>query len=148
MHWGLRSPLPTEMAWNGENDITKLMFPIRVTSQYPAIISSVCRQCQICNRRLHPSGCCQFKALDGVWDNRHDDVIKWKHFPRNWPYVREIQRSPVNSPHKCQWRGALMLSLICVWIHDWVNNREAGDLRRYGAQYEVIVMELFMSCRE
>ena len=70
----------------------------------------------------------------------HDDVIKWKHFPRNWPFVRGIHRSPVNSPHKGQWRGALMFSLICVWINDWVNNREAGDLRRYRAHYDVIVM--------
>ena len=23
----------------------------------------------------------------------HDDVIKWKHFPRNWPFVRGIHRS-------------------------------------------------------
>ena len=58
----------------------------------------------------------------------HDDVIKWKHFPRYWP-VRGIHRSPVNSPHKGQWRGALMFSLICAWINGWVNNREAGDLR-------------------
>ena len=36
--------------------------------------------------------------------------------------------SPVNSPHKGQWRGALMFSLICVCINNWVNNREAGDL--------------------
>ena len=70
----------------------------------------------------------------------HDDVIKWKHFLRNWPFVRGIHRSPVNSPHKGQWRGALMLSLIYVWINDWVNNREAGDLRRYRAHYDVIVM--------
>ena len=46
--------------------------------------------------------------------NTHDDVIKWKHFPRYWPFVRGIHRSPVNSPHKGQWRGALMFSLICV----------------------------------
>ena len=65
----------------------------------------------------------------------HDDVIKWKHFPRHWP------RSPVNSPHKGQWRGALMFSLIYVWINDWENNREAGDLRRYRVHYDVIVME-------
>ena len=70
----------------------------------------------------------------------HDDVIKWKHFPRYWPFVRGIHRSPVNSPHKGQWRGALMLSLICVWIIGWVNNREAGDLRRYRAHYDIIVM--------
>ena len=70
----------------------------------------------------------------------HDDVIKWKHFPRNLPFVRGIDRSPVNSPHKGQWRGALMFSLICVWINDWVNNREDGQLRRYRAHYDVIVM--------
>ena len=70
----------------------------------------------------------------------YDDVIKWKHFPRYWPFVRGIHRPPVNSPHKGQWRGALMFSLICVWIYGWINNREAGDLRRYRAHYDVIVM--------
>ena len=33
-----------------------------------------------------------------------------------------------------------MFSLICVWINGWVSNREAGDLRRYRAHYDVIVM--------
>ena len=70
----------------------------------------------------------------------HDDVIKWRHFPRYWPFVRGIHRSPVNSPHKGQWRGALMFSLVCVWINGWVNNREAGDLRRHCAHCDVIVM--------
>ena len=70
----------------------------------------------------------------------HDDVIKWKHFPRYWPIVWGIHRSPVNSPHKDQWCGALMLSLICAWINAWVNNREAGDLGRRRAHYVVIVM--------
>ena len=35
---------------------------------------------------------------------------------------------------------ALMFSLICAWINGWVNNREAGDLRRHCAHYDVIVM--------
>ena len=35
---------------------------------------------------------------------------------------------------------ALVFSLICVWINGWVNNREAGDLRRHRAHYDVIVM--------
>ena len=43
-------------------------------------------------------------------------------------------------PHKGQWRGTLMFSLICVWINGWVNNGEAGDLRRYRAHYEAPVM--------
>ena len=61
-------------------------------------------------------------------------------FPRHWPFVRGIHRPPVNSPHKGQWRGDLMFSLICVWINGRVNNREASDLRRYSAHYDVIVM--------
>ena len=75
----------------------------------------------------------------------HDDVIKWKHFPHHWPFVRGIHRSPVNSPQKGQWRGALMYSLICVWINGWVNNREADDLGRYRAHYRVTVLELWRS---
>ena len=39
-----------------------------------------------------------------------------------------------------QWRGALMFSFICVWINGCVNNRKAGDLRRYRAHYDVTVM--------
>ena len=49
---------------------------------------------------------------------------------------------PVNSPLKGQWRGALMFPLICVWINDWVNNHEAGDLRRHRGHYDVNVMSL------
>ena len=70
----------------------------------------------------------------------YDDVIKCTHFPRYWPFVRGIYRSPVNSPHKGQWRGALMFSLIFARINGWVNNGEAGDLRRHRAHYNVIVM--------
>ena len=75
-----------------------------------------------------------------LWN--HDDVIKWKNFPRFWPLVRGIHRSPMNSPHKGQWRGAMMFYLICVWINDLVNTREAGDLRRYRAHYDVNVMHM------
>ena len=77
----------------------------------------------------------------------HDDVIRWKHFPRNWPFVRGIHRSPVNSSHKGQWRGALMFSLMCAWIHGSVNTGEAGDLRRHRAHYGVTVMPCFLRPR-
>ena len=70
----------------------------------------------------------------------HDDVIKLTPLPGYWPFVRGIHRSPMNSPHKGQWRGALMFSLICAWTNGWVNNRDAGDLRRYRAHYDVSVM--------
>ena len=49
----------------------------------------------------------------------HDDVIKWKHFPRYWSFVRGIHRSPVNSPHKGQWHGALIFSVIYAWTNAW-----------------------------
>ena len=53
--------------------------------------------------------------------------------------MRGIHWSLVNSPHKGQWRGVLKFSLICIWIYGWVNNREAGDLRRYIDHYDVTV---------
>ena len=72
--------------------------------------------------------------------NSHDDVIKWNFFLRYWPFVRGIHRPPVDSPHKRQWRGGLVFSLICARTTGWVNNRDAGDLRRHGAHYDVILM--------
>ena len=94
------------------------------------------------------NSCWIYKAVEhslnkaiGKISTSHDDVIKWKHFPRYWPFVWGIHRSPVNSPHKGQWRRALMFPLICVGINGWVNNRKAGDLRRYRAHYDVIVMK-------
>ena len=97
---------------------------------------------QSCDWQPNPR---QFQRSPWKLPRFHDDVIKWKHFPRNWPSVRGIHRSPVNSPHKGQWRGALMFSLICVWINGWVNSREAGDLRRYHAHYDVTVMIMWWS---
>ena len=68
----------------------------------------------------------------------------WRHqletFSALLVFVRGIHRGPVNSPHKGQWRGALMFFFICVWINDWVSNREAVDLRRYRAHYDVTLM--------
>ena len=52
--------------------------------------------------------------------------------------VFEFHRSPVNSTHKGQWRGALMFCLICTCR---VNNRDAGDLGRHLAHYDVTVMK-------
>ena len=72
------------------------------------------------------------------------------HFLRYWLFVRGIHRSPMNSLHKGQWRGALMFFLSspwCFWcflsspwIIVWVNNHEAGELRRRCVHYDVIVM--------
>ena len=61
-------------------------------------------------------------------------------FPCDCSFVCGIDRSPVNSPPIRQWRGVLMFSLICSWINCWVNNLEAGDLKRHRAHYDVTVM--------
>ena len=87
---------------------------------------------------------CSITAFHGelsLWEEElagnNDDVIKWKNFPRYWSFVRGIH--PGEFPHKGQWRGALIFSLICTWINDWVNNSEAGDLRPCRAHYDVIM---------
>ena len=68
----------------------------------------------------------------------------WRHymetFSASLAICVGIHRSPVNSLHQGQWRGALMFSLICAWINRWVNYGKAGDLRRHRAHYDVIVM--------
>ena len=89
---------------------------------------------RMCLRKWYINNRCVHK----FWISWHDDVIKWKHFPRNWPFVRE---APVNSPHKGQWHGALMFTLISAQINGWVNNRDADDLRRNRAHYDVIVLD-------
>ena len=93
--------------------------------------------------KLRVTGLCAGNSPVSVSCQCHDDVIKWKHFPRYWPFVWGIYRSPVNSPHRGQWRGALMFSFICDWINGWVNNREAGDLRRHLAHYDVTLIVMY-----
>ena len=70
----------------------------------------------------------------------HNDVIKLKHFPRYWPFVWGIHRSSVNSPHKGQWRWALMFSLISAWLTGWVDNRQTVDSGHDRADYDATVM--------
>ena len=57
-------------------------------------------------------------------DSHHDDVIKWKHFPRYRPFVKEIHLSqrPVTQ--------SFDVSLICTRTNGWRNYRDAGDLKR------------------
>ena len=72
---------------------------------------------------------------------RHDHVIKWKHLPCYWLFARRIHRSrwiPLTKASDAE----LWCFLICAWINEWVNNREAGDLRRHRAHYDVNVMVL------
>ena len=87
----------------------------------------------------HPRVCLLWLSV-----RKYYDVIKWNHLPRYWPFVWGIHRSPVNSPNKGQWRGALMFSLICAWTSVWVNNWGASDLRRHRADYDVTVMVIVL----
>ena len=95
---------------------------------------------------LYPSD--KLGPVNGDWqhvgfldsEGFHNDVIKWKHFLGYRPFVRGIHRWPVNSPHKGQWCGALMFSLICTWINGCINNREPGDLRHRCTHYDIIVI--------
>ena len=82
----------------------------------------------------------KLRTIKGYLGRLHEDVVKWKHFPHYCPFVRGIHRSPFDSPHKGQWRGALMFSLICAWTNGFANNRYASDLRRHRAHYDATVM--------
>ena len=81
-----------------------------------------------------------WEERDISWFYTHDDVIKWKHFPRYWSFVWGIHQSPENSPHNDQWRWALMFSLIYAWTNGWVNHRDAGGWRRHRAHHDVTLM--------
>ena len=107
--------------------------------------------------RNTPTWCSIARRVPGHIPNRilvdffnrqsHPILAWWRHqmeaFSALLAICARIHRSPVNSPHKGQWRGALMFPLICVWINGWVKNRQAGDLRRYRAHYDVTVMWIF-----
>ena len=89
-----------------------------------------CHAVQAARRVIYEVPVCNYLARDSLhmssqnaWalDSRglllHGDVIKWKHVPRYWPFMRGIHRSPVDSPHKGQWRGALVHFFICAWTN-------------------------------
>ena len=75
-------------------------------------------------------------------------IIPWwrhqmEHFLCYWPFEWGINRSIVDSPHKGQWRRALMFSVMFAWPNEWTNNRNASDLRRHHSHYDVTVMHWF-----
>ena len=99
---------------------------------------------------LSHTTCQQFMKFGYVFDTDHDCHSKlllvtwWRHQMQTFSALLALCAGnspvPVNSPHKGQWCGALMFSLICARINDWLNNREAGDLRRHRGHYDVSVM--------
>ena len=100
-------------SWNVSHDVLENSnCDCRMDNIYIYMFQIPCGKCAT----NHQQTCCLVHYYIHPWllNPLHDDVIKWKHFPRYWPFVREIHRSPVNSSHKGQWRGALMFSLICA----------------------------------
>ena len=70
-------------------------------------------------------------------------ITWWRHQMET--YSALLARSPVNFPHKNQWLGALMFSLICARRNGWVNTSETGNLRRHRAYYDITVMTSIFS---
>ena len=87
------------------------------------------------------NGLTQHDAPRGMSLDAAEYHWKWKHFPRNRPFVRDIHRSPVNSPHKGQWRGALMFSLICAL------NKQLSK-QSWGWWFETPTCSLWRHCNE
>ena len=98
------------------------------------ILIMSCALCFCHNVLGHVLAVCSISLPKAWWRHQMETFFVY------WPFVRGIHGSPVNSPHKGQWRGALMISLICVWTNGWANTRDAGDLRRHRAHYDVTVM--------
>ena len=82
-------------------------------------------------RYYHSPSTCN-THIRNAWTRRHMGT-----FSALLALCREIHRWP----HKGQWRGALIFSLICACTNGWVNNRDAGDLRRHCARGCVTVMD-------
>ena len=106
-----------------------------------SILFAFCYYWHIDNCEIHKTlihGICSIIAA-GILEKyfMRDDVIKWKHVPCNWPFVRGNPRSPVDSLHTGQWTGALMFSFLWARTNGWANNRDAGDLRRHRAHYHI-----------
>ena len=70
------------------------------------------------------------KAIDGRRRNSYISGSWWRHKMKTFFALQ----------HKGQWRGALIFSEISAWTNGRVNNRNAGDLRRHCANYDVTVM--------
>ena len=99
-----------------------------------------CRDCNI-SGEIGQNHCCWWPGSLRLQAISSNDVIKWIHFPRYWPFVRGIHRSPVNSPHKGQWRRALKFSLICA-----LNKRLSKQ--SWGWWFETPSHSLWRHCNE
>ena len=103
-----------------------MFFPEVDISQKPAVLQ-VMALCQTSDKALSES-----MMIDFHYDSSTRNILRvtgplWG-------------KSTGDSPHKGQWRGALVFSLIYTWANGWVNNRDVGDLRRHRTHYDVPVI--------
>ena len=128
-HWTLPDEIPAEAGGSGRSSVAKstriLMNLKRTRNTRNSIVSIV--------------GLCLNFQFRVDWICKYHDLIS-SCSPCYWPF-QGIHRSPLNSPHKGQWRGDLMFSLFCTQINGWINNDEAGDLKRLIAHYDFAVMK-------
>ena len=110
------------------------------TGEFPAQMVSNAENVSIWWRHHEYAAVVGQRVCEMHYQPSHDNVIKSKHFPRFWPFVRGYHRLMVDSRHKSQWRGALVFCLICTWTNRWANNGDTGDLRRHRAHYGITVM--------
>ena len=75
----------------------------------------------------------------------HSLPLWWRHQMETFSALLSLceGNSPAagNSPHKGQWRGALVFSWIWAWTSGWANNRDSGYLRHNGTHYDITVMQ-------
>ena len=134
-----------KMSWNYDTLFYICKLPNPDVTHHPSAkcspitpYSNILHTVDIPNWNIHP-GVGESNSSAPNWTISHDD-IKWKHLLHYWPFVKGIHWWSVDSPHKGQWHGALMFSLICTQTKDWANNRSASDLRCHCTYYDVIVM--------
>ena len=133
-------------SWLGA-DLLYCSAPTMFIPNHLAIVTRLCVSIDVCRQEQCIKSifsivilCCLFKDGNFPTSNHyHDNVIKWKHFPRYWPFVRGGPPVTSGFPHRGQWRGALMFSSICSWTNSSGNNLDAVDLRRHRAHYDVTI---------
>ena len=127
-----------------------------IVNRAPLFVSEMGSHMETCNMveiescRGHPSAQVSFSSQsDTTTCPRSREVAQprvtwWRHQMETYSMLLALceGNSPVTGklPHKGQWHGALRFLLICARTNGWENHRDAGDLRRHRAHYDVTVM--------
>ena len=89
------------------------------------------------------SSCCKIAVtILSLWENEAASVLEtwWRHQMEISSALLVLCAENSQVASQSHWRRALIFSSICGWTNGWVNNRDAGDLRRRSAYYDVTVM--------